>query len=486
MKVSEYIAKVLDNHGINTVFSITGGFAMHMNDSFSNSPFKTYYQHHEQACGYSAVGYTKASGTPSVVCVTAGVAATNAISPCLVAYQDSVSVLFISGQVKHNDSIHANIAQDRHTRNMNIGRCKIHGIEYAWCAVCASQLRLCDTNHNSGTCVLHGIEYAWCGLCESQISLTDTNNINPRSFTFSDCDIVNMVSSITKYSHQISSVKEVKHVVETTINNLINGRPGPVWLSIPIDIQGMLIREEIPKILINRPTLDIQQLNYNMNNIYSYLKNSKRPIILAGNGVKLAGCRDKLASFINRYQIPVVTTSFIGLDVFETENPLFIGRIGVYGDRSGNFSIQNSDLIIVLGSSLCNSVVGYSPDTFARDAKILYIENDISQIEKPSTLRFALKLNMDLNLFFDNFTYKNLNCSMWVEKCKYWRTKWLFEMPQGVLDSNIINPYYALKELSTASPDNKIVVSSLSTRVINVGELRIQYATYTHRAWAGF
>ena len=101
IKVSDYIVDFFNKNGIDTVFSITGGFAMHLNDSFGNNKnYDIYYQHHEQACGYSGVGYSKTNSKPVIVCTTAGCAATNTISPCLVAYQDSLPVLFISGQSK--------------------------------------------------------------------------------------------------------------------------------------------------------------------------------------------------------------------------------------------------------------------------------------------------------------------------------------------------------------------------------------------------
>ena len=106
LRVSDYIVEFLQKNGINTLFTITGGFAMHLNDSFGNNKeYDIYYQHHEQACGYSAVGYSKTNSRPAIVCTTAGCAATNVISPCLVAHQDSLPILFISGQVKSVESI---------------------------------------------------------------------------------------------------------------------------------------------------------------------------------------------------------------------------------------------------------------------------------------------------------------------------------------------------------------------------------------------
>jgi acetolactate synthase-1/2/3 large subunit len=223
MRVSDYIAKVLEHEGIDTIFSITGGFAMHLNDSFGNSEkIQVYYQHHEQACGYAAVGYSKTNYKPSVVCVTAGAATTNCTTPCLIAYQDSAPVLFISGQVKTCDSIRT-----------------IH-----------------------------------------------KNNSKLRNYAFADCDITSIVSPITKYSREIISVSEVKTVLSEALCNLKTGRPGPVWLSIPLDIQGAQIDDEI---------ILSEQLQYNPiqidNSVYDMLKRSQRPIILAGNGVNLSNSR---------------------------------------------------------------------------------------------------------------------------------------------------------------------------------------------------
>ena len=178
MKVSDYIVQFLFKNNLNTVFTITGGFSMHLNDSFGkHDGFNIYYQHHEQALGYSANGYTKTNSKPCIVSTTAGCAATNAISPCLVAHQDSLPILFISGQVKNNESI----------RTINNDKMKLR--------------------HYSGA----------------------------------DCDIISIVTPITKFAYEITQLSEVKPILEKAIKEMINGRPGPVWLSIPVDIQGFLI-----------------------------------------------------------------------------------------------------------------------------------------------------------------------------------------------------------------------------------------------------
>jgi acetolactate synthase-1/2/3 large subunit len=405
IKVSDYIVEFLIKNGINTLFTITGGFSMHLNDSFGNNKnYDVYYQHHEQACGYSAVGFSKTNSKPSIVCTTAGCAATNTISPCLVAHQDSLPILFISGQVKCVESI----------RKINNKKMKL------------------------------------------------------RHYAGADSDIISMVTEITKYAHEILDINELEEVLTNTIKNLINGRPGPVWLSIPIDIQGMIIDyREIPIIekdifinTINNPI----ELEDNLNKIYNLLKKSERPLIIAGNGIKLGNCKDKFINFINRYEIPVVTT-FHGTDLIETNNKLYCGKIGLIGDRSGNFTLQNCDLLISLGCRMAQGIVGYRVDWFAREAKIIYIDNDQNEIEK-TNITYNLKINMDLNLFFDkylelfNTLYDIKDYSAWIKKCNHWKAKWLFETPPNTNDECKINPYFFLKSFFHKAPENKVTLAS--------------------------
>ena len=400
IKVSDYITRFLEQNNINTLFTITGGFAMHLNDSFGRGNFNTYYQHHEQACGYAAVGYGKITNKPSIVCTTSGVAATNAISPCLVAFQDSVPVLFISGQVKSIDSV---------------------------------------THINK-------------------------KDIKLRNYAYSNCNIISIVSEITKYSHEILDVSELKSVLINAVYNLINGRPGPVWISVPIDIQGMLIENiEIPNILKE------QIINTNDNkleDVYKLLSESNRPIIIAGNGIKLGNAYDKFVAFIQKYKIPVVTT-VLGIDLIETKNELYVGRLGIYGDRCGNFCIQNSDLVISLGCSMSQGVVGYRPDLFAREAKIIYLDTDCEELKK-TNVNYTLKMNIDLNTFFDTYTFEPKSYASWIQKCNHWKSKWLFETPPNILVSSVINPYHALKVFFDKAPENKIVISTTGSIVFTL------------------
>ena len=281
IKVSDYIVEFFYKNGINTLFTITGGFAMHLNDSFGkHGKYNIYYQHHEQACGYAATGYSKTNSKPVIVCTTAGCAATNVISPCLIAHQDSLPVLFISGQVKSTESITA----------------------------------------------------------------INTETMKLRHYAGADCDIISMIKPITKYACEILNISELNSILIDAFKNLINGRPGPVWLSIPVDIQGILIDETDIPIIQKDIVGAIVSIN-DLNSIQNELMSANRPIIIAGNGIKLGNCNEKFKEFLKKYNIPVVVT-FHGTDLIETDDPLYCGKIGLIGDRSGNFALQNCDLLI--------------------------------------------------------------------------------------------------------------------------------------------
>jgi acetolactate synthase-1/2/3 large subunit len=411
IKVSDYIATFLLKNSLNTLFTLTGGFAMHLNDSFGKTPgFDIYYQHHEQACAYSATGFTKTNAKPCIVCTTAGVAATNAISPCLVAYQDSLPILFISGQSK---SIELTRTLEKENPNMKL-----------------------------------------------------------RHYAGQDCDIISMVKPITKYAYEITKIEEIKDVFTTAIQQMINGRPGPVWISIPVDIQGYFYNIQDLDIPIIEKDIIGQQLDDKnlqvLENIHNLLKESKRPLIVAGNGIKMGQCINKFRSFLDIYKIPVVV-SFHGTDIIESDDPLYVGKIGLVGDRAGNFAMQNCDLLISLGCRMAQGIVGYNSNTFAREAKIIYIDNDENELEK-TNINYNLKVNMDLNLFFDNYNYSNeKSYDLWVEKCGCWKRKWQFELPPNVLDdSKGINPYYALKKFFDIAPENKIIITSSGSIITNV------------------
>jgi acetolactate synthase I/II/III large subunit len=404
MKVSDYITTILYNNGLTNLFTITGGFAMHLNNSFGilereKKDFEILYQHHEQACGYSAVGYSKITSKPSIVCTTAGSAATNAISPCVDAYQDSVPVLFISGQVKAE---------------------------------------------------------------ETTTYLKKTKNINLRHYSGAEVDIISIVKPITKYAIELTDKNDIKTIMDRILYELTSGRPGPVWLSVPSDIQGQLIDEN--KLISNfiKPELNINYEYDKLLVLSELFKKCNRPMIVMGNGIRLSKTVDQFRNFVNKYKIPCAAT-FFGADLLENSNDMYIGRVGLVGERAGNFAIQNCDLLISLGTRMAQGLVGYNSQWFAREAKIVYLDIDEEELKKDN-LNYELKIKMDLVEFFKNIKLNkkenNKDYAFWINKCKHWKNKWFGDIPKDIDDKNGISPYYFLDKFCKQAPENKVILTA--------------------------
>jgi acetolactate synthase-1/2/3 large subunit len=362
MKVSEYITKFLIERGINKCFSVTGGFAMHLNDSFGQELDVT-YTHGEQPAGYAALGWSSYEHNPSVCCVTSGCGATNAVTPCLIAYQDSVPVFFISGQVHSGDNIRSRGGKDR-------------------------------------------------------------------GYFGSDCDIVESVKSITKYAVELTDPRDTHKVLEECYKNLTTGRLGPVWLSVPVDVQSMQI--------LPREFLDIWS-------------KAERPIVLAGNGIHTSKTREKFREFLKKHSLPYVVT-FFGSDLGDD----YVGKTGLIGNRSGNFAIQNADLILCLGSRLSKNITGYNRDLFAREAKVVYLDIDESEFMEKKKLDLAI--HMDLKTFFDLELPKVKWNPKWIQKNMEWKNLWIDEVPEK--NGPLVCPYRHLNKFFNEKDGNSVVTMS--------------------------
>jgi len=363
MKVSDYITKFLVEKGIQKCFSVTGGFAMHLNDSFGQELDVT-YTHGEQPAGYAALGWSSYQHNPSVCCVTSGCGATNTVTPCLIAYQDSVPVFFISGQVHHKDNIRSRGGKDR-------------------------------------------------------------------GYFGSDCDIVECVRGITKYAVELTDPKDTQKVLEECYENLTTGRLGPVWLSVPVDVQSMQV--------LPREFLDLWS-------------KSERPIVLAGNGIHLSKTRQHFREFIKKHNVPYVVT-FFGSDLGED----YVGKTGLIGNRAGNFAIQNADLVLCLGSRMCKSITGYNRSLFAREAKVVYLDIDTSEFIEDK--KIDLKLHMDLKTFFSlDLPIKQNIDSKWISKTREWKHLWEEELPDK--NGPLVCPYRHLNVFFKEKDENSIVTMS--------------------------
>ena len=379
MKVSECITNFLVEKDINKCFSVTGGFAMHLNDSFGQKLDVT-YTHGEQPAGYAALGWSSYEHNPSVCCVTSGCGATNAITPCLIAYQDSVPVLFISGQVHRDDNIRS----------------------------------------SGGT---------------------------HRGYFGSDCDIIDSVKGMTKYAVELTDPKDTHRVLQECYENLTTGRLGPVWLSIPVDVQSM----QVPDMISTRLDLKTDTIQVLPDEFTQLWLKSKRPIVLAGNGIHMSKTKEKFREFIKNHDIPYVVT-FFGSDLGDD----YVGKTGLIGNRSGNFAIQNADLILCLGSRLSKNITGYNRGLFAREAKVVYLDIDKSEFMEKKQL--DMKLHMDLKTFFDIELPKVNWDKKWIQKNKEWRFMWEEELPEK--NGPLVCPYRHLNTFFKEKGDNSIVTMS--------------------------
>jgi len=379
MKVSEYITNFLVEKGVKKCFSVTGGFAMHLNDSFGQKLNVT-YTHGEQPAGYAALGWSSYEHNPSVCCVTSGCGATNAITPCLIAYQDSVPVFFISGQVHRDDNIRS----------------------------------------SGGT---------------------------HRGYFGSDCDIIDSVKGMTKYAVELVDPNDTHRVLQECYENLTTGRLGPVWLSIPVDVQSM----QVPDMISTHLELKNITRHYLPNEFVQLWKESKRPIVLAGNGIHMSKTKEKFRKFIKNHDIPYVVT-FFGSDLGDD----YVGKTGLIGNRSGNFAIQNADLILCLGSRLSKNITGYNRNLFAREAKVVYLDIDKSEFMEKKQL--DMKLHMDLKTFFDIELPKVNWDQQWIQKNKEWRFMWEEELPEK--NGPLVCPYRHLNTFFKEKGGNSVVTMS--------------------------
>ena len=276
-----------------------------------------------------------------------------------------------------------------------------------------------------------------------------------RQFGVQEADIVTIVDSLTKYAVMINEPNEVLYHLEKAVYLALNGRSGPVWLDIPLDVQGAFVDESDLNHFVPE-TKNIETIK-GIDNFLKIYKNSKRPIILAGNGVRLSGSIDKLREFSKNNNIPCVV-SYLAIDYFEQDNANYVGRLGIKGDRAGNFAVQNSDLIICLGSRLSVCLTGFEYDLFARSSKLVVVDIDEKEHNK-NTVSIDHFINSDVGKFLEEIQHKveKKQLGDWQKKCINWKNKW--PVYQKGYDLNSVNMYEFIKALSELSREDSIVIS---------------------------
>lgn len=276
-----------------------------------------------------------------------------------------------------------------------------------------------------------------------------------------EINIISMVEGITKYSKTVMDPETIKYELEKAYYEAKSGRPGPVWLDIPLDVQNAMIDEKkmvgfsIPKIQKNEKCL-----NNKINEVIELLKKSKRPVIIAGNGIRLSGGIDIFRKLIKMVKIPVLLP-INGLDLLDEDNPFLLGKFGPFGQRRGNFVLQNSDLVISIGASLNVASTGFDYENFAPMAKKVYVNIDKGEDNKK--INFDIVINDDAKDVMELFLkkYKENDFSEWLIRCNFLKKKYTSIEPFMLEDKNYVNSYVFFDILSDFLKNDDVLITGI-------------------------
>jgi len=304
-----------------------------------------------------------------------------------------------------------------------------------------------------GSCYFDSIP---CLFITGQVNTYEYKFSKPvRQIGFQETDIVNIVKPIVKYAVLVKDPHDMQELLEKSIIIAKTGRPGPVLIDLPLNIQRSIIEpstHSINKFHSNSVIPDEKLIN----KIKSLMKNSSRPLILSGGGVRSSKATKELFDFAHTTGIPVVV-SLMGLDSFPHDDPLYVGMIGTYGNRYANLTIANADLIIALGTRFDTRQTGTKPETFARAAKIIHVDIDAHELN--NKIKADIPINIDIKVFLDSLylnsgNFNKKNYSTWIERISYFKLKYSIDSSS---ENNSITPYEFLKEVSKALPDDAII-----------------------------
>lgn len=398
VRVADYLMGRLAEAGIDHVFFLPGGGAMHLNDALGCEKRITPVPcHHEQSCGIAAEAWGRVRESFGVALVTTGPGATNILTPVAGAWIESIPMLIVSGQVKRAD-------------------------------------RLAGRPLRQG-----GVQ---------------------------EVDIVPMVRSITKYAVTVESPESIRRHLEEALYRMRNGRPGPVWLDIPLDVQAASVEpEELEPFVPEAENGVPGELDAVLERIMTLIAQAERPLLLAGHGVRLAGAAGACLELAESLQTPVATT-WNALDIIPWDHPLCVGRPGVVALRGGNFAVQNCDLLIAIGCRLDHIITAYNPRGFARAAKKVVVDIDPNEIAK-------LDMDIDVGLalhageFMRALAQRSLppnraDTAPWIARCASWKLRYPVNAGQPFPTSGPISHYHFVSALSDAVPANTLVSTGSS------------------------
>ncbi len=348
---------------------------------------------------------------------------------------------------------------------------------------------VCVTTGPGGTNAITGVVGGWLDsipmvVLSGQVRYDTTarwSGVGIRAMGDQEFDIVKSVSCMTKYSEMVIDPLRIRYCLEKAVYLATSGRPGPVWLDIPVNVQGAYVEtddmEGFDAQVFERGQegqgLPGKVSDRQAKEILERIASASRPVFNAGNGIRIAGAYDVFKRVVEKLGIPVAT-GWNSQDLMEDEDPLYVGRAGGMGDRPGNFAVQNSDLVFSVGSRLSIRQVGYNYETWAREAYTIINDIDREELKKPSLhvdmavhadakdLLEALERVMDQGLVklpvFGGG--KGLEGMTWTETCRMWKERYPVVQPRHLVkdDTRAANVYALVKELSSRLPEGRITV----------------------------
>lgn len=282
-----------------------------------------------------------------------------------------------------------------------------------------------------------------------------------------EADIISIVKPLTKYAKMVTDPKEIKYHLDRAVHEATTGRKGPVWLDIPMNVQGAPVEESELIDFDFACTKTIAEADCKISEIVEKLKTAKRPLIVAGHGIRLSGQKNAFLNLLEKLKIPVVTT-FNGFDLIETEHPCFIGRIGTIGQRSGNFALQNADVILFLGTRNNIRQVSYNSENFAKNAFKIVVDIDKAELQKPTVVP-DMPINADLQDFLPLFTaaVDEMEKPDWLAFCQNLKEKYSFENTDEYKHSDhTINAYGVIRRITELLPEGASCVLANATAIV--------------------
>ena len=404
MKVSDYIVDFLSKKGVTDCFMVVGGGAMFLDNSFGHAKkIKCTHFHHEQGAAIAAESYSRYENKVAALCVTSGPGGTNAITGVLGGWLDSLPMFVVSGQVRYDTTVRY-----------------------------------------------------WKKYMESQGCDRDYPDL--RSLGDQEYDITKMTSPMCKYAVMLEDPTDIRYHLEKAWFLMNNGRPGPVWIDVPVNFQNTdvdvdSLRGYDPEAEGDMALLPPAFTAEKAREIIDAIRSAKRPVIYAGGGVRISGGYEAFREMVDKLGVPVCTY-WNSIDLIENDNPLYCGRGGNMGDRAGNFAVQNADLVLVIGSRLSIRQVGYTWKTWARAARVIMVDIDRAEMDK-HTLHVDTRIWADARDFCQVMAKEIPDGETvfggedWRAQCRSWKEKYpVVSRAQRETGDKEVNVYGFVRALS--------------------------------------